>query len=128
MQVSGSVTMVASAADETTRLVPVLAQIENSDGRLRAHQVGNVTVVLGAPQPTVIVPTAAVQYDGQIAYLFIQRKPTIFRGLAVHVLATTAAGIAVDRVIPGDVVAITGTDVLKGNLFQDKFGPGCCAK
>ena len=86
---------------------------------------GNVTVVLGAPQATVIVPAAAVQYDGQNAYIFIQRKPTIFRGLAVRVLANTAAGFAVDRVIPGDVIAVTGTDVLKGNLFQDKFGPGC---
>ena len=125
---SGHVTVVASAADETTRWVPVLALIDNDDGRLRANQVGNVTVVLGAPQATVIVPAAAVQYDGPTAYLFIQRKPTIFRGLAVRVLATTAAGVAVDRVIPGDVVAITGTDVLKGNLFQDKFGPGCCAE
>ncbi len=130
MQVSGSVTMVASAADEITRLIPVLAQIDNVDGRLRANQVGNVTVVLGKAQATVIVPSAAVQYDGSNAYVFVQRTPTIFRGLAVRVLATTAEGIAVDRVIPGDVVAITGTDVLKGNLFQDKFGPGCacCAK
>ena len=103
--------------------------VSNADGRLRANQVGSATVVLSAPLPTVIIPASAVQYDGPTAYVFVLRTPTIFRGLPVRVLATTANGLAVDRLIAGDVVAVTGTDVLKGNLFQDKFGPGCaCGK
>lgn len=123
----GTVTVVAPAADDATRLVPVHAVIDNGDGRLRAHQVGTATVVLGQAKPAILVPLSAVQYDGPTAYVFIQRTPTIFRGLPVQVLGTTPDGLAVSRVLPGDVIAVSGTDVLKGNLFQEKFGPGCCA-
>lgn len=126
---SGTISLVAPAADDVTRLVPVHAMIDNAAAKLRANQVGTATVVLGAAQPTVLVPASAVQYDGPTAYVFVQRTPTIFRGLPVRVLATTTEGLAVDRLIAGDVIAVTGTDVLKGNLFQDKFGPGCaCGK
>jgi cobalt-zinc-cadmium efflux system membrane fusion protein len=123
----GSVTQVAPAADDATRLVPVHAVIDNGDGRLRAHQVGNATVVLGQAKAAVMLPRSAFQYDGPTAYVFIQRTPTIFRGLPVQILGTTPDGLAVSRVLPGDVIAISGTEVLKGNLFQEKFGPGCCA-
>lgn len=126
IEVVGTVTQVAPAADDATRLVPVHAVIDNGDGRLRAHQVGNATVVLGQAKAAVMVPRSAVQYDGPTAYVFIQRTPTIFRGLAVQVLGATQDGFAVSRVLPGDVIAVSGTDVLKGNLFQEKFGPGCC--
>ena len=122
---SGTITVVAPAADDATRLVPVYAQLDNTTNALRVHQVGSATISLGDPKPVVIIPAGAVQYDGPTAYVFVQRTPTIFRGLPVRVLGTTPDGLAVDRVIPGDVVAVTGTDVLKGNLFQDKFGPGC---
>jgi cobalt-zinc-cadmium efflux system membrane fusion protein len=117
--------VVAPAADDATRLIPVHAQLDNGSGALRVHQVGSATITLGTAMPAVIVPPGAVQYDGPTAYVFVQRSPSIFRGLPVRVLGTTPDGIAVDRVIPGDAVAVTGTDVLKGNLFQDKFGPGC---
>lgn len=127
IQAVGTVTQVAPAADDTTRLVPVHAVIDNGDGLLRAHQVGNATVVLGQAKAAVIVPRGALQYDGPTPYVFIQRTPTIFRGLPVQILGTTPDGLAVSRVLPGDVIAVTGTDVLKGNLFQEKFGPGCCA-
>lgn len=122
---TGAITLVAPAADDATRLVPVHAQIDNTTTKLRVNQVGSATITLGAPVPAVIIPPGALQYDGPTAYVFVQRTPAIFRGLPVRVLGTTAEGVAVDRVIPGDVLAVTGTDVLKGNLFQDKFGPGC---
>lgn len=124
--VVGTVTVVAPAADDTTRLVPVHGLIDNQDARWRAHQVGTATVVLGPATPAVLVPHSAVQYDGPTAYVFIQRTPTIFRGLPVQVLGTTPDGLAVSRVLPGDTIAVSGTAVLKGNLFQEKFGPGCC--
>lgn len=122
---TGSIVVVAPAADDATRLVPVHAQLDNAGNALRVNQVGAATVTLGEAQPVVIVPSSAVQFDGPTAYVFVQRTPTIFRGLPVRVLGTTKDGLAVDRVIPGDALAITGTDVLKGSLFQDKFGPGC---
>ena len=108
------------------KLVPVHGLIDNQDGRWRANQVGTATVVLGPATPAVLVPHSAVQYDGPTAYVFIQRTPTIFRGLPVQVLGTTPDGLAVSRVLPGDTIAVSGTAVLKGNLFQEKFGPGCC--
>jgi len=125
IRTEGQVTFIAPSADEMTRLVTVIGSIANTEGQLRALQVGDATIVLNQAQPVVMVPASAVQFDGPTAYVFVERTPTIFRGLPVHILATTATGIAIDRIIPGDVVVITGTDVLKGSLFQDKFGPGC---
>jgi cobalt-zinc-cadmium efflux system membrane fusion protein len=120
--VSGRVMVVSSAADEGTRLVPVSAAIDNPGSHLRVNQFGRVTIATGESRKAVVLPPEAVQFDGGTAYVFVRRSPTIFRGLPVPILARTPAGIAVGRLLPGDEVAVTGTAMLKGNLFQDKFG------
>ena len=118
----GTVITISPAADDTTRLVAVRAAIDNRTAGLRAHQIGTATITLGEAISAVVLPPEAIQYDGETAYVFVRRSPTIFRGLAVPVLSRTPAGVAVGRLLPGDEVAVTGTAMLKGNLFQDKFG------
>lgn len=122
---AGTIQAVAPEADANTRLVAVTATVANSEHRLRVNQVGTATVVLGAPQPAVVVPPSALQWDGTNAYVFIKRNPTTFRGLKVPVLARTPDGVAIGRLRAGEEIAMTGTAVLKAGIFHDRFGAGC---
>ena len=121
----GTIQAVASEADMSTRLVSVTATVANADGRMRVNQVGTATISLGTPQPAVVLPPTAIQWDGTSAYVFIKRNDTTYRGLKVPVLARTADGIAVGRLRAGEEVALTGTAVLKAGIFHDRFGAGC---
>lgn len=122
---NGSVIAVALSADPLTRLVAVTATLANADGGLRANQVGTAQIVLGPPAPAVVLPSTAIEWDGRIAYVFLKRTPTTFRGLVVPILARTVDGFAVGRLRAGEEVAMTGAAALKGALFYDRFGPGC---
>lgn len=121
----GTIQAVAPEADTSTRLVAVTATIANTEGRLRVNQVGTAVISLGPPQTAVVLPPAAIQWDGTTAYVFIKRNDTTYRGLKVPVLARTAEGIAVGRLRAGEEVALTGTAVLKAGIFNDRFGAGC---
>ncbi len=125
IEATGTIQTVAPEADANTRLVAVTATVANPEHRLRVHQVGTATVVLGAPQPAVVVPPSALQWDGTNAYVFIKRNPSTYRGLKVPVLARTPDGVAVGRLRAGEEIAITGTAVLKAGIFHDRFGAGC---
>lgn len=125
LEATGTVTMVSSAIDDDTRLLPVRATLANTEAKLRANQFGTATIVLGEPQKVVVVPGTAIQRDGSTSYVFVRRTPTVFRGLPVTIIAKSGDGFAVDRVRAGDEIALTGTEVLKGSLFPEKFGPGC---
>jgi cobalt-zinc-cadmium efflux system membrane fusion protein len=122
---SGKLSVVAAAIDDTTRLVPVRAVVANPEGTIRAHQFGTATITVGEEVQATVVPPEAVQYDGPTAYVFVRRTPAIFRALPVRIVSHSSAGIAVDRVLAGDEVAVTGTEMLKGLSFQDKMGAGC---
>jgi membrane fusion protein, heavy metal efflux system len=124
-EATGTIQAVAPEADVNTRLVSVIATIANGEGRLRVNQVGTAIISLGPPQTAVVIPPAAIQWDGTTAYVFIKRTDTTYRGLKVPVLARTAEGIAVGRLRAGEEVALTGTAVLKAGIFHDRFGAGC---
>lgn len=125
LEAKGAIAVVSSAIDEETRLLPVRATVDNGGGTLRANQYGTATIILGAPQKVVVVPGTAIQRDGSASYVFVRRTPTVFRGLPVSVVAKVGDSYAVDRVLSGDEIALSGTEVLKGSLFPEKFGPGC---
>jgi cobalt-zinc-cadmium efflux system membrane fusion protein len=125
--VDGTVVAIAQAADPRSRLVTVWATLPNPDQRLRVGAFGNATITTGAPVASAVIPSGAIQYDGDQAYVFVRRTETIFRGLPVKILAGNGGMIAVDRLMEGDTIAVSGTSTLFSIAFLERMGAGCCA-
>lgn len=122
---SGTVTVVAQAADRQTRQVPVWATLANADWRLRVGLFGSAIITTGAEVASAVVPAGAIQFDGAQAYVFVRRTDTIFRSLPVSILARDGDRVAVDRLADGDHVAVSGTGILFSATFPERMGAGC---
>jgi multidrug efflux system membrane fusion protein len=55
------VTHVAASADATTRMVPVVAEVPDPEGRLRAGAFAEIVVPLGAARTAPVVPQSAIR-------------------------------------------------------------------
>lgn len=66
-----TIDVVTPVVDPSTRTVLILAEAPNPEGLLRPGMFVNVRVVLGKREDAVLVPEAAVQYQGTQAHLFI---------------------------------------------------------
>lgn len=125
--VAGRVSWVGVAADETTRTVPVWADLPNPDGRLRVATLGTGRVVLREEPAAVLVPAAAVQAVGDVPVVFVRDKaflspggPKTFHVRPVVIGARTAAEAEVIAGLwPGEVVATKGSGVLLNELRKD---------
>jgi len=124
-EATGTVAAIAQSADQQTRLVTVWARLANPEQRLRVGLFGQASITIGAPVTAATVPPGAIQFDGDQAYVFVRRTPSIFRSLPVRILARDGAQVAVDRLVAGDEIAVTGTGMLFSATFPERMGAGC---
>ncbi len=121
-----SVVWVGTAADETTRTVPVRAEADNAAGALRASALGRGRVVFREAPKAVVVPHDAVQLFRGRPVVFVRDpdflKPTGPKAFHVRVVKT---GGKDDRhteilagLVPGEIVATRGSDLLLGELMR----------
>ena len=124
-EAAGTVTAIAQSTDPQTRLVTVWARLDNREQRLRVGLFGAATITTGAPVTAAAVPTGAIQFDGDQAYVFVRRTDSVFRSLPVRILARDGGQVAVDRLIEGDAIAVAGTGLLFSATFPERMGAGC---
>lgn len=119
-----TVVWVGTAADEATRTVPVRAEADNGDGRLRAAALGRGRVVFREEPKAVVVPHAAVHPFRGRAVVFV-RDPAYFEPegpKAFHARVVVPGGRdaasteIVSGVTPGEVVATAGSARLLAEL------------
>jgi cobalt-zinc-cadmium efflux system membrane fusion protein len=123
--VRGEVIWVATAADPRTRTVRVRASVENPDGRLRAGAFGTARIVVREAK-AVAVPAEAVQWDGCCSVVFVRESDEAFRVRKVRAGARSGPWIEVMAgVLPGEVVATAGSQVLRSEILRAKLGAGC---
>ncbi len=122
----GTVAWISTAVDEKTRTVRVRAEVENPDGRLRAHTFGTAHVTVREAPQAVAVPKEAVQWEGCCHVVFVRLTDEIFQTRKVR-LGTRSGGYTevLVGVLPGEVVATTGSHVLKAEILKSKLGAGC---
>lgn len=124
--VVGLVTWVATAVDEMTRTVKVRADVENPAGGLRARTFGRAQIVVRTSTNAIAVPTAAVQWEGCCYVVFVHLGEGIFQTRKVRLGAKDAAYTEVlGGVLPGEIVATTGSHVLKSEILKSNLGAGC---
>jgi cobalt-zinc-cadmium efflux system membrane fusion protein len=117
------VTFVSPILDETTRLVPVIATIDNAQGQWRIGENVTASILLpAAGDRTVAVPSAAVQMIADKPFVFV-RTAHGFRATAVTLGRTNGGTVTVTSGLTGDErIASTNSFTLKAELDKGAAG------
>ncbi len=131
-EAAGSVAWVSPEADHKTRTVKVRAALDNAAGRLRANTFGAGRVILREEKQAVVVPSGAVQWEGDCFVVFVRDKDFLKDGAPkVFHTRTVRIGVRDDRnteiiagVLPGELVAVKGSSALRAELLRGNLGEG----
>ena len=138
-EVEGRLDWISTAADKQTRMVQVRAVLPNLDGHLRSETFGTGHVDLRSEPDAIVIPNASSHWDGCCQIVFVRDKgyfdspesPKVFHVRSVRLGAVNGKFTEVIAgVLPGEVIATTGSDVLRAQLLKNNLGAGCdcCAK
>lgn len=132
--VEGKLDWISTSADKDTRLLKVRAVVANTDGRLRNETFGTGEVILREESEAIVIPTGASHWEGCCQVVFVRDKnyfdkPESFKVFHVRSVRLGAVNGDVTEVIsgvlPGEVIATAGSDVLKAQLLKNNLGAGC---
>nr|HEX4315969.1 efflux RND transporter periplasmic adaptor subunit [Kofleriaceae bacterium] len=110
-------TLVAGAADPTTRLVPITGQFDKSEHvfRLRPGAFCEVSIPIDAPREAIIVPTLAVAPTdkGEVVWILDPKTNTVHSQIIQTGMHTSDGGVEVTKgVAAGDVMIVRGIEPL----------------
>ncbi len=123
---AGKVFWIDSAADERTRTVKARARVDNSGGKLRANTFGTAKILLRETATTIAIPDEAIQWEGCCFIAFVHLGEGIFQTRKVKLGAKENGYTEVlVGVLPGEVIAVAGSHVLKSEVLKSSMGAGC---
>jgi membrane fusion protein, heavy metal efflux system len=125
-QATARVGFVSPALDPQTKLVPVIANLDNRGGQWRVGEPVNASVQLSGSgsDGSVRVPTAAVQTIGGKTVVFVRTKSG-FRAVTVTLGNTSGASVIVRSGLkPSEQIAIANTFTLKAELGKGEAEHG----
>lgn len=134
-EVHGILSWISTAADPKTRMVKVRAELPNREGQLRDETFGTGRIILREEVDAIVVPSSAIHWEGCCHVVFVRDKdffaspdsPKLFHVRTVRVGASEGnLTEIVAGVLPGEVVATKGSDVLRAQLLKNSLGEGCC--
>jgi membrane fusion protein, heavy metal efflux system len=134
-EVQGKLAWISTATDPQTRMVAVRAEVSNPHGELRNETFGTGQVVLREEPAAIAVPNEAVHWEGCCHVVFVRDKgyferktsPKVFHVRPVRLGTRTERFTEIlAGVLPGEVVAAAGSDVLRAELLKNNLGEGCC--
>ncbi|MGA4645040.1 efflux RND transporter periplasmic adaptor subunit [Limisphaera sp. 4302-co] len=121
----GRVMWISPQLDERTRLVRVLAEVDNGAGRLRAGMFVEGTIVAGQREGLRLPESALLRVEGR-PVVFIGLAPDLFEARVVELGARgdgwweVRAGLK-----PGEPVVVEGGFLLKSSLLSSRLGQAC---
>lgn len=132
-EVSSAVTWVSTEAHSQTRTVKIRASLDNPDGWLKSNTFGSGRVILREEPKAIVVPTEAVHFEGCCHVVFVRDKnffaddaPKLFHTRTVRIGAKNGQQTEIIvGVLPGELVAVKGSTVLKSELLKGNLGAGC---
>ena len=137
VQRRGLVSWISTDVDAQTRTVRVRAELDNRDQSLRNESFGHGQIVLRDEPDAIVVPESAVQWDGHGHAVFVrdsrffeEGRPKFFVARSVRPGVRQNGFVEIIAgVLPGEVVASDGSDVLRAQLLRSNLGAGCtCGK
>jgi cobalt-zinc-cadmium efflux system membrane fusion protein len=132
-EVSGVLSWISTEVDRQTRTVEVRAEVDNPEGSLRNETFGLGRIILRETSDAVVVPRSAVHWDGSCFVTFVRDRhyfedghPKIFHARTIRP-GVSADGFTeiIAGVLPGEVVATTGSSVLRSQILKNNLGAGC---
>lgn len=123
----GRVSWLSSAVDRHTRTVKVRAEFANPEGILRAQSFGTARIVTRDDDDAVLVPKAAVQWEGCCNVAFERQSATEFVPRKLRLGYDTGDSYEVlSGLSGGETVVTQGSFILKTELRKGSIGAGCC--
>jgi|GEM_PF-208126 len=135
--IEGKLDWISTGADQHTRMIDVRAILDNQDGRLRDRTFGTGSVILRDATDAIVVPSDATHWEGCCNVAFVRDKeyfaspdsPKVFHVRSVRLGATYQGKTEVIAgLLPGEVIAVQGSDVLRAQLLKNGLGAGCCVE
>ena len=133
-EVQGQLDWISTAADKQTRMVQIRAVLPNSDGHLRSETFGRGQVILRNEPDAIVIPKGSSHWEGCCQVVFVRDKSyfdspesfKVFHVRSVRLGATNGNYTEViSGVLPGEVIATVGSDVLRAQLLKNNLGAGC---
>ena len=129
----GTITWISSDVDSQTRTVRVRAELPNADASLRNESFGRGEIVLRQELAAIVVPEESLQWDGSSHVVFVRDarffekdRQKFFVTRSVRPGAKQDGFVEIIAgVLPGEVVASGGSDVLRAQLLRSNLGAGC---
>jgi len=123
---SGRLFQVGAALDERTRTLKALAEVKNTEHRLKVGMFGKVRLLEGDERRALSVPAEALQSIDGLPFVFIQQEPDLFE------LRRVQAGAQVDGTVPilaglssGEQVVSSQGFALKSEVLKARLGASC---
>jgi len=132
-QAAGQISWVSPTIDERTRTMQARVLLENREGRLRDKTFGSGRIVLREEPRAVVVPRDAVQATGDATFVFVRDRNYLKDGAhKVYHVRQVRTGARDDGqveilagVLPGEVIATKGSNVILSQLLRSNLGAGC---
>ena len=131
--VAGQIAWISPAVDEQTRTVQVRVAVANEDGALQDKTFGTGRIILREEPNAIVVPRDAVQSTPDASFVFVRDKnyfdeksPKFFHVRQVRLGARDDQYVELlAGVLPGEVIASKGSNVLLAQLLRSNLGAGC---
>ncbi len=131
--VSGHIVWISPAVDEQTRTLQVRVAVANESGLLRDKTFGTGRIILREEPNAVVVPRESVQSTPDASFVFVRDKnyfdeksPEFFHVRQVRLGARDGQYVELlAGVLPGEVIASKGSNVLLAQLLRSSLGAGC---
>jgi cobalt-zinc-cadmium efflux system membrane fusion protein len=135
--VRGTVSWLSPTIDERSRTLRVCVVLGNSDLRLRDKSFGTARILLRSEPHAIVVKREALQSTAGSQFVFVRDKdylkadhPKVFHVRQVRTGASDDEYVELlAGVLPGEIVAISGSPALLAQLLRSSLGEGCgCGK
>jgi cobalt-zinc-cadmium efflux system membrane fusion protein len=124
---AGSVTAIGTEVDPRTRTIKARAEVDNERGLLRANSFGRAEISIRNGESALLVPKAAVQWDGCCNVVFVGESQTRFRPRKLRLGCESGDFYEVLEGLKGDEAVVTqGSFLLRTEILKGSIGAGCC--
>jgi cobalt-zinc-cadmium efflux system membrane fusion protein len=123
---TGKIVQIAPALDNQTRLLKVLAEVENPEGLLKSGHFGQVRLLDAVKGEALEIPGNAVQMIDGKAFVFIEQEADLFELRRISVGPRRGKSILIEAGLQADekVVATQGF-ALKSEVLKSRLGASC---